>query len=289
MPVEHYENFPVASLLLPARLRAPVEAIYRFARHADDLADEGDASPQARLDALAQCTAVLDALAQDAPLPAALAGTALADIHRLLAAARASHGIPLAPLAALLDAFSQDVRQPSYASRAEVLDYCTRSANPVGHLMLHLYGASNARNRADADAICTALQLINFCQDIDIDRRKPRRYFPDALLAQYGIDPDTWLNAPPEVLMTPAFRTMMAGETAGCRRLMLSGAALPLRLPGRIGWELRLIVLGGLRILERIEAVDYDVFRHRPVLGRRDAALLAWRAFRYPRLIQVLA
>ncbi len=267
MPVDHYENFPVASLLLPRRLVPAVEAIYAFARSADDIADEGDAAPAERLAALASYRAGLDGIARGAP--------ALAPMFARLAGVVAQYRLPLEPFYDLLSAFEQDVTVTSYADIASLLDYCRRSANPVGRLMLALYGAADARNLADSDAICSALQLINFIQDVAVDRSKGRIYLPLEDVRRFGLDPASLAAWHAD----GALRALLAFEVARARTLMLSGAPLVKRLPGRIGWELRLVVQGGLRILERIEMADYDVFERRPVLGWRDWLVMLWRSF----------
>ncbi len=270
MSVNHYENFPVASLLLPKRLRPAVAAIYAFARSADDLADEGDMLPQQRLDALAVYETQLDRIA---------AGDTLQDpMFATLAGVAAAYALPLQPLRDLLSAFRQDVVTPRYADFAGVLDYCRRSANPVGILMLHLYGAADARNLAQSDAICSALQLINFWQDVAIDWDKDRVYLPQEDLQRFGVT-EADIAARRD---SPAWRQLMAFEVERARAMMLAGAPLAQRLPGRIGWELRMIVQGGLRILEMIEAVDYDVFYRRPKLGKADWLRMAWRSLRMP-------
>ena len=170
MPVEHYENFPVASLLLPARLREPVEAIYAFARSADDVADEGDAPPIARLARLHDYQLALEACAHGHPVH----DPSLAPLFERLGRAIAAHGLPLQPFRDLLDAFMQDVAKTRYADFAELRDYCRRSTDPVGRLMLHLYGAATADNLRRSDAVCTSLQLINFWQDVAVDWEKRR-------------------------------------------------------------------------------------------------------------------
>lgn len=273
----HYENFPVASLLLPPRLRTAVLDIYRYARAADDIADEGDASDQERLAALARFGAGLDwiekgAHAQPAP------PDELADIFVPLAATIARHRLPLAPFRRLLSAFAQDVAVKRYADFAALRDYCHRSADPVGELMLHLYEAATPRNLAWSDAICTGLQLTNFWQDVAVDRDKRRVYIPQEDLARHGVtEADIAAGN-----CSPAWRALMAFEVARARALLHSGAPLARALPGRIGWELRLVVQGGLRILERIETGGYDVFRARPVLKKTEWLKLAWRALRMP-------
>jgi squalene synthase HpnC len=268
MPVDHYENFPVASVLLPKRLVPAVEAIYAFARSADDIADEGDASPEQRLAGLVAYEIALASIArgeaQDKPMFARLATVI------------AQYKLPLQPFYDLLSAFKQDVGTKTYATFELLLDYCRRSANPVGFLMLSLYGKTDARNITDSDAICSALQLINFLQDVAIDREKQRIYIPLDDLARFGVSADQLDRAEADA----RFKEMMQFEVNRARALMLSGAPLAKRLPGRIGWELRLVVQGGLRILEAIEQVQFDVFRRRPKLRLPDWVLILWRALR---------
>jgi phytoene synthase len=266
MSVGHYENFPVASWLLPRRLRPAVAAIYWFARTADDFADEGDAPAAERL-------ARLDAYRDD--LRRIAGGTPPGSpVLARLAPVIAAHALPLQPFHDLLDAFSQDVVKQRYASFGEVLDYCRRSANPVGLLMLHLFGAAAAENVRRSDEICTGLQLANFWQDVAIDWAKGRLYLPQDELARFGVS-ETQIAAG---RVDDAWRRLLAFEVGRTRALLQSGAPLARSLPGRIGWELRLIVQGGLRILERIDRAGGDVFRHRPVLRAPDWSLMFWRA-----------
>jgi squalene synthase HpnC len=271
MSVDHYENFPVASILLPARLRPAVAAIYAFARSADDIADEGDATPDMRLAALTAYESELDRIERREPAGAGLF-LALGQIAK-------HYSLPLRPMRDLLSAFKQDVTTTRYARFEDLLDYCRRSANPVGTLMLHLYGETNAQNLRDSDAICTALQLINFWQDVAIDWKKNRIYLPQEDLERFSVNTGHLDHA----TVDDAWRALMRFEIQRARAMMISGAPLALRLPGRIGWELRLVVQGGLRILERIEAVDYDVFRRRPQLRAADWIRMAWRALRMKR------
>ncbi|MDR2689983.1 MAG: squalene synthase HpnC [Azoarcus sp.] len=280
MPVDHYENFPVASLLLPARLREPVEAIYAFARGADDIADEGDIPPETRL-------AMLDAWREalrDIEAGRPPGDPALAPLFNRLAQAIERHHLPFAPFHDLLDAFRRDATQTRYVDFIELLNYCRRSANPVGRLLLHLYDAASPANLLRSDAVCTSLQLINFCQDIAIDWKKGRVYLPQDDLARFGLADDMEAGRMPdaESQAWPRWRELMAYEIRRARDLMRSGAPLARQLPGRIGWELRLIVLGGLRILDKIETADYDVFKRRPTLGRLDWLRISWRAVTYP-------
>lgn len=272
--VDHYENFPVASVLLPARLRRPVAVIYRFARTADDIADEGDAAPQARLADLAALSDGLDRIEAGAD-----PGTPLL---RALAAVIAEHGLPLPLFRDLLDAFRQDVTVHRHANWDSLLDYSRRSANPVGRLMLHLYGAATPDRFARSDAICTGLQLANFWQDVAIDFGRGRIYLPADAMARHGVDEAALAAGRCDRQWLGLMRELQ-GRT---RAMLQSGASLApelsRQLDWRIGWELRLVVQGGLRILERIEGVGYDVFRRRPTLRARDWPLMLWRAARMP-------
>jgi squalene synthase HpnC len=266
MSVDHYENFPVASVLLPRRLRHPVAIIYRFARSADDFADEGELAAGQRLALLDGYRQELDKIDRGEPSEAALF-TQLAEIVRL-------HKLPVQLFRDLLDAFSQDVVKTRYADMAELLDYSRRSANPVGRLLLHLYRETSDQNLACSDNICSALQLINFWQDVAIDWKKDRVYLPQDTLAQFQVTERQISRGD----TGGRWREMLRFEVHRTRAMINSGAPLALRLPGRVGLELRLVVQGGLRILEKIEAVDCDVFHHRPVLTPLDWPLMFCRA-----------
>lgn len=280
MAVDHYENFPVASLLLPAHLRPAVRDLYAFARCADDLADEGSATPEERLDILGRWDAALCGLARGLPVEASLPPA-----HRLifepLSRTVDRHRLPLEPLHDLLSAFMQDVRVKRYADEAELLDYCRRSANPVGRLMLCLFGAESAHDQMQSDALCTGLQLANFCQDVAIDWRKGRCYIPLSDLARHRVTLEAigeLCDNPPEDAPA-AWRHLLQAQIARARHALLAGSPLAWRLPGRIGLELRLVVHGGLRILEKLEADGDNPFARRPTLSRTDGLLLCWRAF----------
>jgi len=266
MAVDHYENFPVASILLPAHLRPAVKAIYAFARSADDIADEGDAAPAQRLAALTAYEEQLDRIES---------GQASIDpLFATLAQVIREYQLPLTPFRDLLSAFKQDVTTTRYQHFDDLLDYCRRSANPVGTLMLHLYRAATPENVRDSDAICSSLQLINFWQDVAIDWNKQRIYLPLDDLQHHGVSEQDIADA----TRSPAWRALMRFEIERARDMMLAAAPLAKRLPGRIGWELRLVVQGGLRILERLEQAQGDVFRHRPVLRAWDWWLVLSRA-----------
>lgn len=265
MAVNHYENFPVASLLLPAHLRPAVRALYSFARNADDIADEGDANNEQRIADLDAYAAQLEKIDRgDKPDEM--------DFF-LLQKIILQYQLPTQPLYQLLSAFKQDVIQKRYASYADLLDYCNRSANPVGQLILHLYGAANPQNCHDSDAICSALQLINFWQDISIDWQKQRIYIPLEDLQRFDVSEHTIAHG----IVSPAFLALIQFEIERTRALMLSGSQLACRLPGRIGLELRAVVQGGLRILEKIEKNPGSVFHVRPTLNKWDWMLIGWR------------
>jgi squalene synthase HpnC len=272
--VDHYENFPVASVLCPPALRPAVVAIYHFARTADDIADEGDADTEARLADLAAYRADLAAVLAGQP-----AGPRWPQVFTPLAERVRAFALPGAPLHDLLDAFSQDTRNPLYADRDQLLDYCRRSANPIGRLLLHLYGVSDEVSLQQSDDICTALQLINFWQDLSVDLPRGRVYLPLADLRAQGLDLSALLADRPAA-DTPPARRLVAALCAWAGGLMQQGAPLALRLPGRAGWELRLVVQGGLRILEKIAAMDHATMQARPKLGAADLPLLLWRAWR---------
>ncbi|MBX3606160.1 MAG: squalene synthase HpnC [Piscinibacter sp.] len=271
--VDHYENFPVASWLCPPTLRPAVAAIYWFARTADDLADEGDAAPAQRLMDLAAYRADLQATVRGEAPSARWRG-----VFEPLRAALQRHRLDPALLGDLLSAFEQDVVKPTYADRNELLDYCRRSANPVGRLLLQLYEVADADSLRRSDAICTALQLANFWQDLGVDTARGRLYLPAADCARLGVDPAAVLARQD----SPAVHALVCHAVAWARELMLEGAPLATTLPGRAGWELRLVVQGGLRILEKIDRLGGATLRQRPTLRRRDAPLLLWRAWRMP-------
>lgn len=266
MPVDHYENFPVASLLLPRRLRRPIEAIYRFARSADDIADEGDATDAVRLQRLADYRRQLAYIER---------GEAPPDPHFTdLAMTIGEWRLPIQLFHDLLDAFAQDVVQKRYDDFPELLAYCRRSANPVGRLLLHLVGRASDDNLQRSDGICTALQLVNFWQDVAIDWQKGRVYLPQSDLARFGVAEAAIAAG----RWSSEWAALIEFESDRAHRLMQQGAPLVHHLSGRVGWEIRLTVQGGLRILERIRRVRGDVFRHRPVLGFSDWWRIGWRA-----------
>jgi squalene synthase HpnC len=266
MPVDHYENFPVASFLVPAHLRRPIEVIYRFARSADDIADEGDAMPEERLAGLAAYQAELDRIAAGTP-PQAPLFVSLAEVI-------GEYALPIQFFRDLLDAFAQDVVKNRYADYPELLDYCRRSANPVGRLVLHLFGRTEPQHLEQSDCICTALQLINFWQDVAVDWQKDRVYIPQADLPRFRIsEADIAAGC-----WSANWAALMDFQNDRARDLMLRGTPLVHALPGRLGWEIRLTIQGGLRILERLRRVRGNVFQRRPKLGKWDWLVMAGRS-----------
>ncbi|MBK6867460.1 MAG: squalene synthase HpnC [Burkholderiales bacterium] len=275
-PIGHYENFPVASWLCPPHLRPPIAAIYHFARTADDIADEGAAPPDERLADLAAYCADLHAIAAGQP-----PSVRWPQVFGPLAAQMQAFALPPQPLDDLLSAFAQDVRKTAagetYADMAELLDYCRRSANPVGRLLLHLYGVHDAQALHESDAICSALQLINFWQDLSVDMPRGRYYLPLAECAAHGIVIDDPARQFPTLAADPASRRLIATLADHARRTMQSGAPLVHRVPGRAGWELRAVVQGGLRILDKVATQGHHTLERRPTIGKADAPRLLWR------------
>lgn len=268
--IEHYENFPVASWLCPPALRPPIVAIYHFARTADDIADEGLASADDRL---------LSLRAYRADLRAIAAGQAPCSawdqqVFRPLGEVMAVYRLPLALLEDLLDAFEQDLVKTRYEDRAELEDYCRRSANPIGRLLLHLYGVDDPLALRRSDAICTSLQLINFWQDASRDGPRGRVYAPLQDLSRHGADADAFAACHDSLAARAALRELCQWA----EQLMHEGAPLVHQLPGRIGWELRLVVQGGLRILARIRAMDHACLLRRPQIGPLDLPVMLWKA-----------
>ena len=268
MSVGHYENFPVASLLLPRAQREPVGVIYRFARTADDFADEGDAPPQERLAQLQEYRIELQGIHAKRTTVSPL----FTDLARIVR----ERNLSLQPFHDLLDAFAQDVVKNRYADYAEVLDYCRRSANPIGRLVLGLFNEDSAENLRQSDCICSALQLINFWQDVRIDfETKDRIYLPQDEMRRFGVS-EAHLR---EQRCDTAFQDLMRFQVERARGLMREGKPLVGRLAGRLRLEIALTVQGGLRILEKLERAGYDMFRRRPVLKALDWPLLFSRTF----------
>lgn len=263
---EHYENFPTASIVLPARVRPAIAAIYAFARTADDFADEPQFGGR-RLELLAQWRALLNE---------AVAGRPQGELFTALKAAIERHDLPVVELDKLIQAFEQDCVKARYATHAEVMDYCTRSANPVGRLVLAAHGIEDAASISWSDSICTALQLTNFWQDVAIDLDKDRIYLPQEDLARFGVTERSLFDK----RATPEFRRLLAFEVERTRGIFAAGWPLVEGARGRLGLWLRLVWAGGNGILDRIERAEHDVFLRRPKLGKLD-----WIAVALPALL----
>ncbi len=330
---DHYENFPVASLLLPSDMRPHIAAIYAFARTADDFADEGDRQPDERLrlldDWLAQLhdsVGIRDSgfgirggvsgglgAAADMPgfqrsaqpnllpgVPAvphanpefrnsahAIPAPSVSAVQHpnpesrvpnpvfvALAETIRVHSLPLALFEDLISAFKQDVTVKRYETWDDVLDYCRRSANPVGRLVLRVAGAASDEADRASDAVCTALQLANFWQDFERDWLNGRLYVPRADRERFGArEEDLAARA-----LTPAWRLVMGEMASRTEALFDRGRPVCDMVPGRLKWELRFTWLGGRRILSRLGRAGFDVFGARPALGLADAPALLWQA-----------
>lgn len=271
----HYENFPVASICMPKHLRAPIALIYSFARQADDFADEGDLTIEQRLTLLNGFKDELDLLhAYIKPKSAFFA--ALGEMMK-------AKKLPYTPFYDLLNAFSQDVTKTRYANYHEVLDYCTRSANPVGRLMLHLYEQASASNITLSDHICSALQIINFLQDIAVDFKKndgkQRIYMCQDELAKFGIT-ETHMQHYVDGTETidKNWQQFMQFNLNRVSALMQAGKPLGRMLTGRIGFEMRMIIAGGEQMIHKIYQVNGDIFKHRPTLIKIDWLVIFLKA-----------
>lgn len=275
MAVEHYENFPVASLLCPPALRPPVSAIYHFARTADDIADEGSESAAQRLALLAlyrnDLHTALKWHSHSGRWP---------QVFDQLPGMVETFDLPVPLLEDLISAFEQDVRYTEqrhrYANRAELLAYCKLSANPIGRLLLHLYGIDDAASVQRSDYICSALQLINFWQDLSVDIPRGRHYLPQDACAVLGLRHEELLE-PRHQAKT---KKLIARETQFSRAMMQKGQSLAKTIPGRAGWELRFVVQGGMRILDKIAAMNFGTLHTRPRLRAHDLPVMLWRAWR---------
>lgn len=264
----HYENFPVASRLLPKQLRRPIAVIYAFARRADDFADEGDLTSAERIAALDDFSHKLTLIEKNSPVDDTTF-IALADVIK-------QHKLPINLFHDLLSAFKQDVTKARYANFGEVMQYCRYSANPVGRLLLHLNNAASAQNIGYSDAVCSALQLTNFLQDIHQDLEESDRiYIPQDEMEKYGVTEEDIRNK----LTTPASRSLIAFQIQRSAKLMQSGAPIGKALKGRMGLELRMTIMGGSRILYKLNQQHDDVFS-RPRLSKWDIAWVIWKAVR---------
>jgi phytoene synthase len=270
---QHYENFPVASFLLPRAARPHIAAVYAFARVADDIADEGDRPADERLAELDQWSARLLAAAFGKPPGPEVHAEVFVALANTIRVCR----LPVPLLQDLLKAFRQDLTVTRYATWADVLDYCRRSANPVGRLVLRIAGYDDSAMDVKSDAICSALQITNFLQDLAVDWTRGRLYMPRDIWERAGAresDLDTGR-------LTPEWRTALTEVASRVRTLFEAGRDVCDEVDGRLRFELRATWLGGVRILDRLATAGYDVFAARPALGVSDAAGIAWRVLRW--------
>ena len=266
----HYENFPVASVFLPRHLRGPIALIYSFARQADDFADEGDLSIEERLGLLDDFREQLDLL-QAYINPKREFFLVLGKMIR-------SKKLPLSPFYDLLNAFSQDVVKTRYANYDEVLAYCAQSANPIGRLLLHLYGQASPENIKLSDHLCSALQLINFLQDIADDFKKnadkQRIYLCQDEMAKFGVTEQMIADQ----VVNANWQQLMRFNLDRTSRLLQAGKPLGRILKGRIGFEMRMIIAGGERIICKLNQVNGDIYHHRPTLQPLDWLRIFFKA-----------
>ena len=267
---EHYENFPVGSFVLPKHLRHPISLIYNFARQADDFADEGRHKPEARLAMLQSFRDQLDLIEDNIPTRSAFFKD-FGDMVR-------KHKLPLSPFYDLLDAFGQDVTKTRYANFTELLEYCRRSANPIGALLLYLFEKATPENLMYSNKVCTALQLINFYQDIAIDfedtQHKSRVYLCQDEMTQFGVT-EAQIAARH---VNAYWEKFMLFNIERAEAMLKEGKPLENILPGRIGLEMRMIIGGGEQVIHKLKNVRGDIFKHRPTLKAWDWPVILLKA-----------
>lgn len=285
--IDHYENFPVASWLCPPALRPAIAAIYQFARTADDLADEGTAPAAERLAQLERFKQLLGQCY--APNGSRKDWAAWPKVFAPLADAIERHALPQHLLESLLEAFVRDVHHSDtgyrYPHHDALLDYCRLSANPVGRLLLHLYGINDERSLVQSDHLCSALQLINFWQDLSVDIPRGRWYVPQDLMKRHGVHDNDMVSDTPHA----GVHGLMRELTGRAYQHLTWGAPLCQRVPGRAGWELRLVVVGGLRVLQKVAQLEHRATVKRPTLLAIDAPWMLWQALRLPRGLPALS
>lgn len=261
----HYENFTVATLLVPRRLRQHLANVYSFARWADDLADEAE-SPQAAAAALGDWRRELEAC---------FAGQPRHPVFVALAETIRDSGLAIEPFAGLIDAFEQDQVTTRYATRVDLLDYCRRSADPVGRIVLGLERCHEPRLVAMSDAICTGLQLVNFWQDVTRDRLAGRIYLPTEDMARHGVSEAMLAETP----VLPAVRSLLEAEVAWARDCFTAGDRLPALAPRSLRPAIGMFLGGGRAVADAIQAAGFDTLSRRPTVGRLTKLRLATRAF----------
>jgi len=270
LAASHYENFPVASRLLPDWMRPPVAAIYAFARHADDFADEGNLNDDERLALLDNYRQQLGNIekGQDVNDPVFVA----------LKHAIYTHNLPLNPFYKLLSAFTQDVTKKRYTNIDEVLDYCDNSANPVGYLLLCLFKRATENNVAYSNSICSALQIINFLQDISVDYQKGRIYLPQDEMQKFGVTESQIAKS----RYSPEWRRFMETQLQRVETMMRTGAPLATILPGRVGYEIRATIMGGMTVIRKLKKQNMTKFNAQPRLHMLDWVKILAGTLYYP-------
>jgi squalene synthase HpnC len=268
---QHYENFPVASIVLPKHLRYPIALIYHFARCADDFADEGSLTQTERLALLNDYVNELDIIKKNGNSDSAFFTEFAQMIHH--------NKLPLTPFYDLLDAFKQDVTKTRYANFDEVLDYCKRSANPIGTILLHLFNKATIQNIVYSDCVCSALQLINFYQDIAIDYdtnvHQSRLYLCQDEMAFFGVTEQQIANQQ----INENWIKLMQLNVERAESMLKKGKPLGNILPGRMGLEIRLIIGGGETVIRKLKKVNGDIFNHRPIIRAWDWPFILLKAF----------
>jgi len=266
--VGHYENFPVASKLISKKYRQQIISLYRFARAADDIADEGDANPIIKLKTLKEYLSSFESNYQGKQIPNDHWQQYTKPMAKLC-----QRGLPIEYPQRLIKAFSQDTFTFRYSNMISLLKYCEDSANPVGRSVLYIYNQHTQQNILFSDEICSALQLINFWQDINIDWQKGRIYIPAEYLQKYGFSEDgsdSINNFSTGKKITKNWQNLIQEICEFARNKLLAGKELPKKIGGRQGWELKLVIAGGLTILDKIDQVAGDVFNYRPQLQQKD-------------------
>ena len=274
----HYENFPVASWLLPSEIRPHVAAVYAFARYADDFADEGDRAPSERLTLLDDWlrrfhVAVNGEVNPDSDQSVDLVFAAVN--HTMT-----RYDLPASLFEDLISAFRQDVTVDRYESWETLLDYCRRSANPVGRLVLRIAGRREEALERASDCLCSALQIANFLQDFDFDWQRGRLYIPSEVSRNFSAS-ESELD---DDQLSPAWRATIADVARRNRQLFDLGRSICDEVGGRLGLELRFTWLGGCRILDQLKSGDYDPRMRRPKLGAGDFLPILWKAANWQRL-----
>lgn len=268
------ENFPVASLLIPKHLREAIMGLYQFARSLDDIADHASLTVAEKKEQIAVYENELNKIAQQQPTDNPL--------FQALNAVVKKHALPLAPLYHLLNTLKNDIDFVQPNRFEDLLAYCEGSANTIGDIFLHLFNAYSPALKQQSDGICTALQLIDCWQDISDDLTEGRVYLPKADMQQYGVTQ----NQIAEKQFTAQWQQLMQQQLQRTHDLLLQGASLPLHLSGRIGWEIRLMVIAGFTLLHKLEKAHGNSFHHAPRLSAIDWLYVLWQSLRYKTIIE---